>query len=159
MVYPEHDHESESALRQGKEVLAEGRRLRAESELLLARAKQAGEHLLWTIQEIKRQRQKDFYRQMQAGIWRLYDCSSRHVASFAVRKVSAGQTVWDGTVEEFELTDCRTAKTCHAWYYQERNRQRSFSVLKIPPVYSPQNAVQLALAARNLPPIIEFEVR
>ena len=148
--------EPESVLRRGKEILATGRRLRAESALVLARTKQAGEHLAWLVQEIKRQRQKHFYRQMQAGIRRLHRCDSRHVASFAVRKVSEGQTVWEGVVEEFTLTGCRTANACYAWYYQEGHRQQAFSVLKAPPVYSPQNAVQLALAARNLLPADPF---
>ena len=150
----------ESVLRRGRQLLEENRRLRAAAQQKLAEARQAGEYLSWVVTEIKRQRQADFYRQMQAGIQRMHRCESRHEASFAVRKVSAeGKTVWEGTVEEFALVGCRTAQTCYAWYYREHDRTQSFSVLKRSPVCSPQNAVQFALAAWKLPPLVEFEVR
>ena len=146
----------ESVMRCGRQVLDENRRLRAEAHQTSAKAKQAGEHLSWVVNEIKRQWQNDFYRQMQAGIRCLHRCDSRYVASFAVRKVSEGQTLWEGTVAEFDLVDCAAASACYAWYYRERGRTQSFSVLKMPPVYSPQNAVQLALAAEKLAPLVEF---
>ena len=148
-----------SVLRRGKQLLEENRRLRAQARQKLVEVKQASEHLSWVVTEIKRQWQADFYQQMQSGIRRMYRCESRYVASFAVRKVAAGKTVWEGTVEEFTLVGCRAAQTCYAWYYQEHGRTQSFSVLKCPPVRSPQHAVQLALAAGELVPLDVFEVR
>ena len=150
------ERDYQSILRQGEKAQAESRRLQAEAVQLLARAKQAGEHLSWLVEEVKRQREESFYRQMQAGIRQMHRCDSQHVASFAVRKVSGSRTVWVGKVDEFELIDCRTAKSCYAWYYREWNRTQTFSVLKIPPVHSPQSAVQLALAALKLPPLVEL---
>ena len=152
-------HDREAVLRRGRQLLEENRRLRAEAQQTLAEVTQAYEHLSWVVAEIKRQWQEDFYQPMQSGIRAIYRSESRHTASFAVRKVSGGKTVWEGTVEEFALVDCRTAQTCYAWYYQENGRQQSFSVLKRPPVDSPQSAVQLALAAGKLPPLLEFELR
>ncbi len=150
-LYPV-NRDPDPILRRDETEAEKHRRLMAEAAQVMAEVKQAYDHLAWVITEIKRQRQKDFYKALQAGIRKMHRCRSRHVATFAVRKVAGEKTVWEGYVEEFQLLGCDPTQTCYAWHYQEWGRTRSFSVLKLPPVFSPQSAVQLALAARDLLP-------
>lgn len=136
-------------------LIEEGRRLRAESQQLIAQAKQTCAHVAWLVEDIKRRWQRGFHRPLQDAIRAIHQCESTHVASFAVRKVAGGQMIWEGTVEEFALCDHPEAERCYAWHYLKDGRKESFSLLKLPPVDSPQRAVQLALAAYELGNTVE----
>ncbi|MGH9929241.1 MAG: hypothetical protein ACREA9_08435 [Pyrinomonadaceae bacterium] len=59
-----------------------------------------------------------------------------------------GQTVWEGTVEVFELTDHPKARTGYAWGYPVGDNdqlRRYITVLELPPVNSPQTAVKAGI--------------
>jgi hypothetical protein len=56
-----------------------------------------------------------------------------------------GKTVWEGVVESFALTSHPKAKRCYAWSYQDKGETQYVNVLEIPPVVSPQTAVQAAI--------------
>jgi hypothetical protein len=58
--------------------------------------------------------------------------------------------VWAGEVEVFEIRGHPKAKRCYAWAYKEGEKDehaRYIAVLEIPPVKSPQTAVQAAIAS------------
>jgi hypothetical protein len=57
------------------------------------------------------------------------------------------QTVWEGDVGSFALTGHPKAKRCYAWSCQDRGKTQYVNVLEIPPVVSPQTAVQAAIVS------------
>jgi hypothetical protein len=63
--------------------------------------------------------------------------------------VFRGQTIWDGTVEVFELTGNPKAKLCYAWgfYPDDKSEEmRIITAIGIPPVDSPLAAVRVFLS-------------
>ena len=141
--------EREEILRLRAEALARHRRLMAESRELVAKVTQQAEHLRWLVSSIKRQWEANFHQSLQTAIRRTHGCESRHAEGFAVRKVAGREILWEGMVEEFDLIGHATAPQCYAWHYQEYGRQQSFSILKLPPIDTPQRAVQFFLLARE----------
>jgi hypothetical protein len=62
---------------------------------------------------------------------------------------SAFQGKWQGTVAVFDLIRHPKAKRCYAWQYRDGFEWKSVAVLEIPPVYSPQTAVKVAIASKG----------
>ena len=68
--------------------------------------------------------------------------------SVRVTETWQGETVWDGTVEVFDLLDHPTAERAYAWAHEaDSGGTRYVAVLNEPPIYSPQAAVQAAVVA------------
>lgn len=135
-----------------EKLIEEHRRLRAEAESLCAEIRQKIEHLEWVVDVIHRERRPDFFQPLQDAIRSMHGFHSRHVASFAVRKVCGGQVLWLGMVEEFALVDATGTVGCYAWQYGQDGRSRTFTLLKQGDITSPQAAVQLFLLAKNALP-------
>src|SRR5438270_13488633 len=76
-------------------------------------------------------------------------CESLHVESVPLKEVFEAQTVWEGTVEVFDLVGHLQAKRAYAWTYPDGDQNKTFAVLGIPPVDSPQSAVKVAIAAKG----------
>lgn len=143
------DQHITSIIQATKEVVAESERLLADAERVVAESKEQTKRFQWLVFNIQRPHQKNDQMPLQEAIRSLHRCRSQHVASFAVKKLSAGNTVWDGIVEEFRLIGHRRAKLCYAWLYVDWGKTHAFSILKQPPIDSPQRAVQMALAMRG----------
>ena len=80
------------------------------------------------------------------AIRKLHGCESRHVESVPVVENFQGQTIWQGVVEVFDLTDHPKAKRCYAWI--ENGKKRRFvAVLELPPVKSALDAVRVSIAS------------
>ncbi len=79
---------------------------------------------------------------LQDAIKQMHGCDSTHRETIPVREAFRGQTVWGGEVEVFDLAGHPDADTCFAWGHDAGEGSRYFAVLKIPPVTSPQTAVQ-----------------
>jgi hypothetical protein len=77
-----------------------------------------------------------------------YGCESLHVESVPVKEIFEGQTVWEGTVEVFDLIGHPKAKRVYAWSYRDGDQNKTVAVLEIPPVDSPQSAVKVAIASK-----------
>lgn len=91
---------------------------------------------------------KDYIARLRKAIADLHGADSTHVKSVPVREVFRGQTLWNGTVEVFDLTGHPKAKRAYAWSYTEgpKNETEQFvAVLELPPVDSPQAAVKVAV--------------
>src|SRR5262245_8547131 len=87
------------------------------------------------------------------AVERIYGCKARHLRSAEVCKMSAGQAIWEGIVEVFELIGHPEAKKCYAWNHwvdQEGEHNRVMTVLGIPPVDSPSVAVRVATGTTKL---------
>jgi hypothetical protein len=84
---------------------------------------------------------------LQLTILTFYGCQSSHIESVAVTEVFNDQVTWDGTVEVFTLNGRPNANRAFAWSYKEGSKTKIAAVLGVPPVVSPQTAVQVAMAA------------
>jgi hypothetical protein len=82
---------------------------------------------------------------MQTAIAALHGCGSRHVMPVAVHEVSEGPTAWRVVVEVFDLIGHAEAVRCYAWIHAKGRMERFVIVLEIPPVVTPQTAVQAFL--------------
>ncbi|HEY2785200.1 MAG TPA: hypothetical protein VGJ05_09520 [Fimbriiglobus sp.] len=82
------------------------------------------------------------------AIRRLHGCESAHVESVPISERFQGRTVWEGTVEVFNLTGHSKATRCYAWQHEQgAEGSRFVAVLELPPVNSARKAVQVAVAA------------
>src|SRR6476659_8456924 len=88
---------------------------------------------------------------MQIAIRQVHRCVSKHVESVRVVSQLEGKRVWDGTVEVFDLIGHPKAKRAYAWTHQSGGQNTTVAVLELPPVYSPQTAVAVAIAAKAPP--------
>ncbi|HUI06868.1 MAG TPA: hypothetical protein VL486_07660 [Verrucomicrobiae bacterium] len=85
---------------------------------------------------------------LQEAIRKAHGCKSIHVGSVPVHEAFQGKTVWDGTVEIFDLTGHPKAKQCFAWGHAAHdtgNEVRIVTVLGLPPVKSALDAVRVAI--------------
>lgn len=84
------------------------------------------------------------------AIRRLHGCESKHVISIPVIETFGGATVWDGTVEVFDLTNHPKACRCYAWSHRnDDGSDRYVAVLGISPVCSAVTAVRAAIVAES----------
>lgn len=89
-------------------------------------------------------------KELQEVIRKLHGAESTHVESLPVRESFQGETVWEGTVEIFDLHDHPQASRVYAWTHETDNAdkpRRSVTVLHIPPATSPRKAVQVSIAS------------
>jgi hypothetical protein len=84
-------------------------------------------------------------QELRETIRRLYGTDSTHVESVAVKETFQGRTVWEGTVEVFDLHGHPTARKVYAWAHDTddpQKPQRHVTVLHSHPVTSPILAVR-----------------
>lgn len=87
-------------------------------------------------------------KELQDVIRKQHGVESSHVESVPITELFQGRTVWDGTVEVFDLHGHPKAHRIYAWSHETENPdkpKRSVTVLHIPPVVSPRTAVQAAI--------------
>ncbi len=78
----------------------------------------------------------------------LHGVEAKHIESVPVTEVFEGRTIWDGLVEIFELDGHPMATHAYAWAHDTddpRKPKRHVTVLRIPPVESPETAVRAAI--------------
>lgn len=93
-----------------------------------------------------------YIEELQDVIHRLHGATATHVQSVSVTEKYKGQTVWDGVVEVFDLIGHPKANRIYAWAHDTddpANPKRYVTVLHIPPVVSPQTAVQAAIVQES----------
>jgi hypothetical protein len=94
----------------------------------------------------------DYIARLQNAIRQLSDCESRYVETVKVSESFQSfqkNTNWQGDVTVFEILDHPQAQRAYAWCCDPVNKEiRYVVVLDIPPVNSPQTAVQAAIAAQ-----------
>ena len=81
-------------------------------------------------------------------IHKLHGATATYVESVPVKEVFQGRTVWDGIVEVLDLYGHPKTNRVYAWTHatdDPKHPRRSVTVLHIPPVVSPQTAVQATI--------------
>ena len=92
----------------------------------------------------------DYIKRLRKAIWRLHGCDADHIETIPVTEIFEGKTVWQGDVEVFRLRGHPRASRCYAWAHKsgkQDKRERFVAVLELPPIMSPQSAVQAAIVA------------
>lgn len=87
----------------------------------------------------------DYIARLRQAIRDLHGCESQHLETVRVKEVVRGKIVWWGDVEVFQIRGHPKAKRAYAWSrLAGTNDQgtRYVTVLELPPVTSPQTAVQ-----------------
>lgn len=86
--------------------------------------------------------------QLQTAVERMHDCKATYHKPVQINEEFQGQTVWTGTVHEFDV-DHPVAKTCYAWTatIEGSEKRKFYTVLGAPPVNSAQDAVRAAIVA------------
>jgi hypothetical protein len=87
-------------------------------------------------------------QELRDVIHRLHGGKAKHLESVPVKESFQGQTVLDGVVEVFRLKGHLKADRVYAWIHQTgdpTHPKRHVTVLHIPPVVSPQTAVQATI--------------
>lgn len=80
---------------------------------------------------------------LKKAIWDLHGCAGEHVRSIIVNESFEGKPVWQGIVEVFEVKGHTRAKVVYAWSYKDDSGKSHYvTVLGVPPVSSPQDAVR-----------------
>jgi hypothetical protein len=78
----------------------------------------------------------------------MHGCKCVHLSSGLVREEMGGELVWQGRVETFALQGHPTAKRAFAWRCNDADGEmRYIVVLNVPPIASPREAVQAAIAS------------
>jgi hypothetical protein len=82
------------------------------------------------------------------AIRNLYHTEPVYVETVPVKEVFHGQTVWEGEVEVFDLSDLPEADRIYAWAHETNNvdqPRRTVTILHVPPVLSPELAVRASI--------------
>ncbi|MEK6407553.1 MAG: hypothetical protein AABN34_11365 [Acidobacteriota bacterium] len=83
-----------------------------------------------------------------SAIQRLHGCKATYVETVPVTETFQGEVVWDGDVEVFDIRGHPKARRAYAWAHatgEDDKCKRYVAVLELPPVKSPQTAVQAAI--------------
>ncbi len=89
-----------------------------------------------------------YIEELQDVIRKLHGVKAKHSKSVPVKETFQGQTVWDGVVEVFNLKGHPKARKVYAWAHDTddpAHPRRHVTVLRIPPVTSPELAVRAAI--------------
>lgn len=71
-----------------------------------------------------------------------------HRATERVIELMDGKEVWNGNVEVFNLEGHSNATKAYAWGYKDdRGEIQYIAILNVPPIGSPREAVQAAIAS------------
>ncbi len=87
---------------------------------------------------------------LSAAVAALHGCDCSFVSTAHVHEMMDGRTVWQGSVETFALRGHKLASRAFAWAWRDDAGETHYiAVLAVPPVNSPREAVQAAIASGN----------
>ncbi len=89
--------------------------------------------------------------QLKQAVEAQHGCTATFVQSLPVKETFEDQTVWEGVVHVFKLTGHPKTDRAYAWSspLKEGDKRRFFTVLYLPPVTSPVEAVRAAIVAEQ----------
>lgn len=82
----------------------------------------------------------NYLEALQKAIESLHKCKASHVSSIKASDDWKGERIWDADIELFRLRGHPKAEYCYAWNFPD-----VVTVLKIPPVDSPPDAVRISM--------------
>lgn len=89
-----------------------------------------------------------YLQRLQTAIRQMHGCECLHLSTAHVHESMDGQTVWEGDVEVFRLDGHPEAKRAFGWGWKDADGETQWTVvLDVPPIDSPREAVQAAIAS------------
>jgi hypothetical protein len=83
---------------------------------------------------------------LQSAIQQAHQCTAVHSQTVPVHEMHAGQTIWKGEVEIFDLDGHAESKKCYAWLHEVKERNiRFMTALQNRVISSPEMAVKSAI--------------
>jgi hypothetical protein len=87
---------------------------------------------------------------LKRAVEAMHGCQCSHETSGLVHEMMDGKTVWRGMVETYALTGHPKATKAFAWGWEDDDDEiRYVAVLNVPPISSPREAVQAAIASKK----------
>jgi len=85
--------------------------------------------------------------QLKQAVEAQHGCTATLIQSVPVKETFEGKTVWDGIVHVFRLVGHPKTDRAYAWSspLTEGDKRRFFTVLYLPPITSPAEAVRAAI--------------
>jgi hypothetical protein len=93
---------------------------------------------------------QEYLERLKLAVEHLHNCSAFHRRTVPVSEVFQGKTIWQGSVEVFDLVGHPKAKRAYGWSHPDGpddKNERFVTVLELPPVDSAQSAVKVAIVA------------
>lgn len=88
--------------------------------------------------------------ELQKAVESQHGGKATYVQSVPIKETHGGETVWEGTVAVFDLADHPKAKRAYTWSYPTKEGRRMFfTVLHVPPITGPRDAVRAAIVAEG----------
>lgn len=88
-----------------------------------------------------------YLQNLQEAVTAMHGCDCSHSGTARVIEQQDGKTVWDGSVEIFDLEGHETASQAFAWAWEDQGEPRYIAVLNVPPINDPSDAVKAAIAS------------
>ncbi len=88
----------------------------------------------------------DFVKEFQQAIEHSHDCKSKHLDTKMVVEKQKGKTLWEATVEVFQLIGHDKAKQCYGWTAENKKGVEYVTILKTSAINTPKKAVQAWIA-------------
>lgn len=91
---------------------------------------------------------RDNIDELKKIIERLHKCKASYLDKITIMEKYGQKTVWQGIVHIFKISDHPQVDTCYAWSspIEGSTKRRYYTVLKIPPIDSPEKAVRATIA-------------
>jgi len=82
------------------------------------------------------------------AVERMHNCKATYAEEVAVIEKEGDKTIWDNIVYIFDLTGHGKATQCYAWASPigKSARYTYYTVLRIPPIDSPEQAIRASIA-------------
>ena len=89
--------------------------------------------------------------ELRLAIESRHSCRAGLAETVLVKMTFAGSTIWEGAVHVFDLAGHPQATQAYAWSSPRKgtSRLQLFSILHLPPVTSPADAVRSAIVAES----------
>jgi hypothetical protein len=89
--------------------------------------------------------------QLKHAVERQHGCTATFVQSVPVKEAFEGATVWEGVVHVFQIHGHPKASKAYTWSspIEGSDKRRFFTVLHVPPITSPVEAVRAAIIAES----------
>lgn len=89
----------------------------------------------------------EYLESLGRAVQAMHGVKARHDGSVQVHEMMDGKTVWEGFVELYTLEGHPKANRAFAWGWDDHGEVRYIAVLDVPPINSPREAVQAAIAS------------
>lgn len=89
----------------------------------------------------------EYLQNLKEAVTALHGCDCVHSGTSRVVEFWEGRKVFDGEVETFALLGHAAAREAFAWAFHNGKEPQYITVLKVPPINDPSDAVRAAIAS------------